>query len=131
VNLSRSVQWIWQCIARRISQCLISADPVSLPQLGRDSAQSALLSRSLNSSHRADSPLPVPAFPAGAKVPQTAFRWCWVTCVHLAWGERLARAGLPDPGGVDRHGVRRWLCFADDRSESNAFPVTVGAGDSF
>ena len=67
MNLSRSVQCIWHRIARHISQCLILADPVSLPQLGRDSAQSALLSRSLNSSRCADSPLPVPAFLAGAK----------------------------------------------------------------
>ena len=67
MSLSRSVQWNWPCVARRISQGLILADPVSLPQLSRDSAQSALLSRSLNSSHRAGSALPVPAFPAGAK----------------------------------------------------------------
>lgn len=67
MNLSRSVQWNWQCFAKRIFQCLILADPVSRPQMSKDGAQSALLSRSLKSSHRAGSSLPVPAFPAGAR----------------------------------------------------------------
>lgn len=62
MNLSRPVQWSWQYFAKRISQCLILADPVSLPQMSKDSAQSALSSRSLKSSHRAGSSLPMPAF---------------------------------------------------------------------
>ena len=67
MNLSKSLQWNWQCFAKRGPWCLILADPVSLPQMSKDSAQSALLSRSSNSSHRAAPSLPAPTSPADAE----------------------------------------------------------------
>lgn len=52
----------WQCFARHLSQCLILADPVSLPQMSKDSTQSVVSPRSLTCRHRGGPSLPVPAF---------------------------------------------------------------------
>lgn len=115
MNLSRSAQWNWQGFAKCISRCLILADPVSLLQMSKDSAPSALSSRSLKSSHCAGPSL-CPCPPScSCKVSGTAFRWHWGDPCRGSPG-LVPDRGQPSgsQGRESRRSIRWVLCLGGD-----------------
>lgn len=129
---SVSVQYSWWCWAKCSSWCLILVDPVSLPQMSKDSAQSALLSGSLTSIHRAGPSQPrrlpfLQVQSSSHSLPVALGDPC-----HLARGGAWPRLRLPGPRGENRLCLRvRVLCPTRDRNAAKQWVEVTVSRPSF